>query len=69
MAESLHGHPEVVETTLKPLRREEREVLKCLRCGCAVPRDEPEKLAEMDCDHYKGVGEDISGSLNGGALA
>lgn len=65
-AESIHGHPGVVEDTLNPVRREEKEVLKCLRCGSAVPRDDPEKLAEMDCDHYKEVGEGIAGSINGG---
>lgn len=58
-------HGNIVERQLNTRIHDGEETLYCERCGTHVPRDEPERFDEIDCDHHKRVGEMIMGSING----
>lgn len=36
-----------------------RKTIRCERCNCMVPRDNPEMLEDVDCDEYAELQESL----------
>lgn len=58
-------HGNITKRELNTRHHDGEETFYCERCHTHVPRDEPERFDEIDCDHYKSVAEGISGTING----
>lgn len=57
-------HGEIVERTLDTRVHDNETVYECTRCGVLVDPEEADKhFDDTDCDHYKEIGERISGEL------
>lgn len=57
-------HGEIVPKELNNRRHDGEKTWFCTRCNTHVPRDDPDRFDDMDCDQNRKINEAITGSVN-----